>query len=60
MHVHVYFDASPLKQSPQITFHQLIFWANFRLNLMAKTFITIPQDEIVTNIILPKVICQNN
>jgi hypothetical protein len=43
MHVHVYFDASPLKQSPQITFHQFIFLGQFQVKFDGKNF----QDEIV-------------
>jgi len=38
MHVHVYFDASPLKQSPQITFHQLFFWGQFQVKFYCKKF----------------------
>jgi hypothetical protein len=38
MHVRVYFDANPLKQSPQITFHQLIFLCQFQVKLDGKNF----------------------
>jgi hypothetical protein len=38
MHVHVHFDASPLKQSPQITFHQLIFLVQFQVKFDVKKF----------------------
>jgi hypothetical protein len=37
MHVHVYFDASPLKQSPQ-TFHQLNFLGQFQVKFDGKNF----------------------